>query len=141
MTHESGFHMKLKNCGVSGSVRVSLWRQRIKTNLEESVLLLALELVRAKETKTALNLSGVETTLRALKQSEDVLENDGLKVDLLLIVEVLCLEFDLKFVVSRCSGNMNRKKTHLSHVDLGVCRGSHVRKDCRPRRGGNVTYE
>lgn len=65
------------------------------THLQERILLLGFELVRTEETKTALSLVGGETLLRALEQSEDILNDDGLEVDLLLVVEVFGLELDL----------------------------------------------
>lgn len=63
--------------------------------LEECVLLLDLELVGAEQLETALSLLYGETVLVALEQLEDVVDDDGLEVDLFLIVQVLRLELDL----------------------------------------------
>ncbi len=65
------------------------------TYLEEGVLLLALEPVGTEKLETAGSLVVGKTVLVALKQLEDIVDNDGLKVDLLLVVEVLSLELDL----------------------------------------------
>ena len=65
------------------------------TNLEKSILLLLLKLVRAENVVTTLGLVSRETSIVALQEFEDVLDNDSLEVDLLLIVEVLGLELDL----------------------------------------------
>jgi hypothetical protein len=65
------------------------------TDLEERVLLLALELVRAEDTETTSGLLVVETTFAALKQLEDVVDYYSLQVDLLLVVKVLGLELNL----------------------------------------------
>ena len=63
--------------------------------LEEGVLLLALELVGAEKFETAIGLVISKTGLVALKELEDVVDNDGLEVDLLLVVQILGLELDL----------------------------------------------
>lgn len=65
------------------------------THLEERILLLMLELVRTEEAQTALCLRVVETVLGRLEESEDVLDDDGLEVDLLLVIEIFGLELDL----------------------------------------------
>ena len=61
----------------------------MRTYLEESVLLLRLELVGAKGVGAALGLFFGETLVVALDELEDVLDDDCLEVDLFLIVEVL----------------------------------------------------
>ena len=65
------------------------------TNLEKSILLLLLKLVRAENVVTTLGLVSRETSIVALQELEDVLDNDCLEVDLLLIIQVFCLQFDL----------------------------------------------
>ena len=94
MTQERGFHMKLRNC--KGDVRIA---RRVQdgtmTYLEEGVLLLALELVGAEKFETTGGLVVGETVLIALEELEDVIDDDGLEVDLLLVVEVLSLELNL----------------------------------------------
>lgn len=69
-------------------------------DLEERVLLLGLELVGPKELETAGGLCRVETLVGALKQLEDVVDNDGLQVDFFFVVQILCLELDLSRYVS-----------------------------------------
>ena len=65
------------------------------TNLEKSILFLLLKLVRAEYVVTTLGLVSRETSIVALQELEDVLDNDSLEVDLLLIIQVFCLQFDL----------------------------------------------
>lgn len=65
------------------------------TYLKERVLFLALELVRTEKTDTTLRLFVRETLVVALKELEDIIDDDGLEVDLLLVVEVFRLELDL----------------------------------------------
>ena len=67
----------------------------MRTYLEEGVLLLALELVGTEKLQTTGGLLVSETVLVALKQLEDIVDNDRLEINLLLIVEVLGLELDL----------------------------------------------
>ena len=66
-----------------------------ETHLEEGVLLLALELVGAEKFETTGGLVVGETVLIALEELEDVIDDDGLEIDLLLVVEVLSLELNL----------------------------------------------
>ena len=66
------------------------------TNLEKSILLLLLKLVRAENVVTTLGLVSRKTSIVALQELEDVLDNDCLEVDLLLVVKVFGLELDLK---------------------------------------------
>lgn len=65
--------------------------------LQNGVLLLNLELVGAKKLETAVGLFCGETILVALEELEDVVDDDGLEVDLFLIVQVLRLELDLSY--------------------------------------------
>jgi hypothetical protein len=67
-----------------------------RTYLKERVLLLALELVGTKDTETTSGLVVSKTVLVALKQREDIIDDNGLEVDLLLVVKVLCLELNLR---------------------------------------------
>jgi hypothetical protein len=66
------------------------------TYLKERVLLLALELVGTKDTETTSGLIVSKTVLVALKQREDIIDDNGLEVDLLLVIKVLCLELNLR---------------------------------------------
>jgi hypothetical protein len=66
------------------------------TDLEERILLLTLKLIGAENADTARSFLVVDTGLRALEQLEDVVNDNRLKVDLLLVVKVLGLQLDLK---------------------------------------------
>ena len=68
----------------------------MRTYLEEGVLLLALETVRTENLETAGRFLARETLVVALEELEDVLDGDGLDVDLLLVVQVLSLELNLE---------------------------------------------
>jgi hypothetical protein len=52
-------------------------------------LLLGFEPVGTKEFEAALSLFLGETLLVTLEEGEDIVENDGLEVDLVLVVEIL----------------------------------------------------
>jgi hypothetical protein len=73
-----------------------------QTHLEERVLVHGLELVRAKELETALGLGLGETLLVAQEEGKDVVEDDGLEIDLVLVVQTVGF------------------KPNLSHIGLGV---------------------
>ena len=90
--------------------------------LEKSVLLLLFELVGTKEAETTVGFLRVETFFGTLKEGEDVLDDDGLEVDLLLVVEVLGLELNLRKrqVSIAPRGQVDSGKTYLGHVNLGV---------------------
>ena len=66
------------------------------TYLEEGVLLLVLELVGTENLEAAGSLLAGKTLVVALEELEDVLDGNGLDVDLLLVVQVLSLELNLK---------------------------------------------
>jgi len=66
------------------------------TNLEERILLLRFELVWTENVKTAGSFLVGKTFLRAFKKFEHILNHDGLQVNLLLVVEVLSLELNLR---------------------------------------------
>jgi len=83
-------------------------------NLEECVLLLGLELVGSENFKTARSFLVGKAFLRALKKLEHILNHNRLQVDLLLVVEVLSLELDLRG---------GRKGQSLSHVKRVVGSG------------------
>ena len=65
------------------------------TCLEEGVLLLNLELVRAEQLNTTDGLFLGQTVLVALEQLENVVDDDSLQVDFFFVVQILCLELDL----------------------------------------------
>ena len=65
------------------------------TCLEEGVLLLNLELVRAEQLNTTDGLFLRQTVLVALEQLENVVDDDSLQVDFFFVVQILCLELDL----------------------------------------------
>jgi len=66
-----------------------------KTHLEDGVLFFALELVGTEELETTLRLGGGQTLFRALEELEDVFNDNGLEIDLLLVVEILGRQLDL----------------------------------------------
>jgi hypothetical protein len=73
----------------------------VTTDLQERVLLFAFETVGTEDFKAALGLGGVETFAVALEEREDVVDGDGLEVDLLLIVKILGFELNLGKAVSK----------------------------------------
>ena len=87
--------MNERNCHTARQECIPSSETLDMTNLEEGVLLLALELVGTEKLQTTGGLLVSETVLVALKQLEDIVDNDRLEVDLLLVVEVLGLELDL----------------------------------------------
>ena len=58
----------------------------------------ALELVRAEQLETTLGLLFCQTLVVALKELEDILHDDGLEVNLFLVVEILRTQLDLRHV-------------------------------------------
>ena len=58
-------------------------------------MLLSLEPVGAETFETAVGLVVIRTVLVTLKQLEDIIDDDGLEVDLLLVVEVVGFGLDL----------------------------------------------
>lgn len=61
-------------------------------------MFLLFQLVRTEELKTAGSFIWRETIFVALKEFEDILDDNGFKIDLLLVVEIFGLEFDLSEV-------------------------------------------
>ena len=94
MTQESGYHMNERNCRKPSQAEAHE-TEKVRAYLKERVLLLALELVGAEKFETTGGLVVGETVLIALEELEDVIDDDGLEVDLLLVVEVLSLELNL----------------------------------------------
>ena len=99
--------MKDKNWG-----RRERWAQgeTQETDLKNGVLLLRLELVGTEELETALGLGGRKTLLGTLEQLEDVVDDNGLKVDLFFVVKVVGLEFDLLGAGVSASGRLERNE-------------------------------
>lgn len=64
-------------------------------------MLLGLEPVGTKEFETTLGLSLGQTLLSALEKGEDIVDDYGFEVNLVLVVEILSLELDLK-MLSEC---------------------------------------
>jgi hypothetical protein len=84
MTHERGFHMKLRNCGQALVEEVV--RRVLGAYLEQGTLLLLLKLIMPKETDTARGLFSIETLVSALEEGEDIVDDNSLKVDFFLII-------------------------------------------------------
>ena len=114
--------------------------------LQEGVLFLGLEFVGAEDFETVGGLWGIEALVVALEKLEDVVDDDRLEIDLFLVVEILCLEFDLGR-----SGEMARRvngmKAYRGHVDIGIwgvlsCEGGCGTKGAHgwafPRRGQSL---
>ena len=57
-----------------------------KAYLKEGVCLLCLESVGTEQLQTALSLGTVETGIRALEQLEHIVDDDGLQINLVLVV-------------------------------------------------------
>lgn len=53
------------------------------------------ELVGTEETDTTFCFGGVETDVGTFEELEDVFDDDGFEVDLLLVVQVLSSQIDL----------------------------------------------
>lgn len=78
--------MKLKNYR---SHSIQIHQIRLNTgipHLKEGVLLLILELVGTEKLQTTGSLIIFETTLVALKQFENIVDNDGFEINFLLVV-------------------------------------------------------
>lgn len=97
---------------------------RNETNLQERVLLLNFKLVGSEKLKTTSGLLWAKTVVVTLEQPEDVLDNDSLQIDLLLVVEVLSLELNLKRRKERFEDHETQgrgdMRAYSSHVHIGV---------------------
>lgn len=63
--------------------------------LKEGILFFRLESVGTEEFETTCGFLEGQTLLVALKQFENIINNDGFQVNLFLVVEVFRLEFNL----------------------------------------------
>ena len=90
--------MNERNCRTSrvNNAILNIKLSAKNTYLEEGVLLLVLELVGTENLEAAGSLLAGKTLVVALEELEDVLDGDGLDVDLLLVVQVLGFELDLR---------------------------------------------
>jgi len=95
--HDPGEGIPHKGKELRGSLdrRVIVRSRDGIAHLEKGVLFLDLELIGAEKLETALGLLYGETVLVALEELEDVVDDDGLKVNLFLIIQVLRLELNL----------------------------------------------
>jgi hypothetical protein len=59
--------------------------------LEEGILLLRLKPVGSKETETTSGLFSIQAIIITLEELEDIVDNDSLKVDFFLIIQIICL--------------------------------------------------
>ena len=59
--------------------------------MEKSILLLGLEPVGTKKTETTCSLFAIKTLIVALEELEHIINDDGFKVNLFLVVEIFCL--------------------------------------------------
>lgn len=85
--------MKLRNYGSEVSERAP--KVCCITCLQERVLFLLLKLVGTKKFDSTLCLVIIETVLVTLKEFEDILNNDGLEVDLFFVIQVLRFQLNL----------------------------------------------
>lgn len=84
-----------------------------------------LKLVRTENIETTLGFLVGETVVSALKQLEDIVDDDGLEVDFFLVIQVLRLKLDLNLGVNAIKRNgpgnfFHRKRTYRGHVDIGI---------------------
>jgi len=63
--------------------------------LQKRIFLFGFKPVWTEQLKTTLGLGIGETLLGTLEQSKDIIENDGFKIDLVLVVQILSFELDL----------------------------------------------
>ena len=94
----------------------------MSTYLEEGILLVTLQLVGAKELDTTSSLGVVQPRFCTLQQFEDVINHDGLQIDLVLIIKVLRTKLDLKTssVSSTRPLQIVAEVANLGHVHLRV---------------------
>ncbi len=64
--------------------------------LENGVLLLRFKSVGTEQLKTTQGFVRSETVLIALKEFEDIVDDNSLQIYFFLVVEVLCLQLDLQ---------------------------------------------
>ena len=67
----------------------------MRAYLQEGILLLSLKSVRTEQLQTALSLGRVETSIRTLEKLEHIVDDDGLQVNLVLVVQILRAKLDL----------------------------------------------
>jgi hypothetical protein len=60
-----------------------------------------LEFIGTENIQTTPGLLSGETLIVTLEKLKDILDNDGLEVDLFFVVEVIGLQFDLRDIASR----------------------------------------
>ena len=63
-------------------------------------MLFLLEFIGTENVQTTPGLLSGETLIVTLEKLKDILDNDGLEVDLFFVVEVIGLEFDLRDIAS-----------------------------------------
>ena len=127
MTQERGFHMKPKNCRAGRHVSRRYVRTAVhgEAYLEERVLFFRLELVGPEEFESTLCLLFRQTLLRALEQLEHIVYDDGLQINLVLVVQILRAKLDLRrsAVSSDDQGDDGvASEAYLGHVHFRICR-------------------
>lgn len=72
-------------------------------------MFLTLKFVGTEKLKTAVGLLVSQTFLVALKQLEDVIDDNGLKIDLLLVVKIFGLELNLRSAANSTTRQGNKR--------------------------------
>lgn len=85
-------------------------------NERNLLLRLLLELVGTEDGDTVVSLGFGETSLVTLEESEDILHDNVLDIDLVLVVQVGGSELDLGSTLVQ----LRQWVTYSAHVDLGV---------------------
>ena len=85
-------------------------------------MLLRFETVGTEQLQTALSLGSVETSLRALEQLEHIVYDDGLQINLVLVVQILRAKLDLQTIEISYNSppGLECAETNLGHVHLRV---------------------
>ena len=68
---------------------------QVRAYLEEGILFLRLKPVGSKECETTSGLFSIQAVIITLEELEDIVDNDSLKVDFFLIIQILCRQLDL----------------------------------------------
>jgi hypothetical protein len=93
MTHDKGFHMKLRNCII---IRKCTREFSANAHLEKRILLLVFQLIGAKKFQSSLDFLFIEAILVALQELEYIRYCYCLQVDLVLVVQIVSREVYLQ---------------------------------------------
>lgn len=90
------------------------------TYLEKSILLLRFKSVGTEQFQTAYSLGSVKTLIRALQEFEHIVDNDGLQINLVLVVQILRAKLNLR-KISSTQVRSRYVVSYLRHIDFRVC--------------------